>query len=259
MRFNVFVTLFALLSATTLGLLQRRSFGTGRTNLLGRDPFLTSGGHGTLLPRASITDLEAAAMGFINLMKTIEKAKYKDRMVLIIGGQAMQHYYPQFRETDDSDFKIKVQKGQPSVKSMKEAVARFSEGKYSIGLGGSFFKLDNGNEINIDAVDSDLSPYIPGGFKPVSEINSAADLPYISKTDLLVSKLISCNERTADDKAEKDARDALQIVVNDMKVSGISLTQDQKDAVNKFQCMPRVTEVTCTQETWWDKTLGLKT
>lgn len=102
MRFNVFVTLFALLSATTLGLLQRRSFGTGRTNLLGRDPFLTSGGHGTLLPRASITDLEAAAMGFINLMKTIENAKYKDRMVLIIGGQAMQHYYPQFRETDVS-------------------------------------------------------------------------------------------------------------------------------------------------------------
>ncbi|KAL8707381.1 MAG: hypothetical protein Q9220_007573 [cf. Caloplaca sp. 1 TL-2023] len=198
-------------------------------------------------------------MGFINLMKTIENAKYKERKLLIIGGQAMQHYYPQFRETDDSDFKIKVQKGEPSVKSMKEAVARFSDGKYSIGLGGSFYKLDNGNEINIDAVDSDLSPYIPGGFVPASSINSAADLPYISKTDLLVSKLISCNERAADDKAEKDARDALQIVMNDMKVNGISLTQAQKDAVNSNQCMPRVTEVTCTTETWWDKTLGLKT
>ncbi|KAL8950365.1 MAG: hypothetical protein Q9222_003599 [Ikaeria aurantiellina] len=142
---------------------------------------------------------------------------------------------------------------------MKEAIARLSDGKYSIGLGGSFYKLDNGNEINIDAVDSDLSPYTPGGFQPASSVNSAADLPYISKTDLLVSKLISCNERATDDKAKKDALDAFQIVINDAKGVGISLTRAQKDAINNNQCMPRVTQVTCTKQPWWDKELGLQT
>ncbi|KAL9599866.1 MAG: hypothetical protein Q9219_003560 [cf. Caloplaca sp. 3 TL-2023] len=253
LNFHFLFAFLTVLSSLTLGFLDRRSILSGRTNLLGRDWSLASVGHGTLLPRASITDLEAASLGFIKLMQTIENGKYKERKVLVIGGQAIQHYYPSFRETDA------IQKGEPPVKSMKEAIARFSDGKFSIGLGGSFFKLDNGNEINIDAVDSDLSPYIPSGFQPASTINTAADLPYISKTDLLVSKLISCNERTAEDKAEKDAKDALQIVINDMKGVGISLTQAQKDAVNKNQCMPRVLEVTCTKQEWWDKTLGLKT
>ncbi|KAL8741644.1 MAG: hypothetical protein Q9190_005773 [Brigantiaea leucoxantha] len=259
MRLNLvhFFTFCALLPSLVLGFAHRRSIDVRRADSLGRDWSLSNLGHGTLLPRASITDLEAAALGFIKLMQTIENGKYKQRQVLVVGGQAVQHWYPGFRETDDSD--IKVQSGTPPVKSMKEALARNSNGQYEITLGGSNWKLDNGNLINIDAIDSDLSPYVPTGFKPASEINSAGDLPYISKTDLLVSKLISCNERTEDDKATKDAKDAFQIVSNELAKGGVSLTQAQKDVVNKTGCMARVAETTCTKPEWWDKSLGLQT
>ncbi|KAL8702551.1 MAG: hypothetical protein Q9201_004268, partial [Fulgogasparrea decipioides] len=100
--------------------------------------------------------------------------------------------------------------------------------------------------------------YKPSGYKPASEINSAADLPYISKSDLLVSKLISCNHREKNVDAEKDARDALHVVVNDINQGGMSLTREQKDAINRTRCMPRVIEVTGTTQEWWDINLGLE-
>ena len=43
---------------------------------------------------------------------------------------------------------------------MKEALARNSNGQYEITLGGSNWKLDNGNLINIDAIDSDLVGFL---------------------------------------------------------------------------------------------------
>lgn len=106
------------------------------------------------------------------------------------------------------------------------------------------------------------SPYNPGGYKAASEINSAADLPYISKSDLLVSKLISCTERTEQPKADKDAKDAYQVVLNDANQGGISLTAAQKQAIldsqNNAQCIDLVCDSTCTSKKWWNKQLGLQ-
>ncbi|KAI4162375.1 MAG: hypothetical protein LQ342_003941 [Letrouitia transgressa] len=169
---------------------------------------------------------------------------------------------PTFGNVNDAislDTDLKIQSGNPPVKSMKEAIARNSDGKFEIGLQASLWKLDNGQTVNIDAVDSELSPYVPGGFVPASSVNSVGDLPYISKPDLLVSKLISCNERVDDDKATKDARDAFQVVVNELAKGGISLTRAQKDAINRNNCMDRVYEVTCTTARWWERSLGLQT
>ena len=102
MRLNLvhFFTFCALLPSVVLGFAHRRSIDVRRADSLGRDWSLSNLGHGTLLPRASITDLEAAALGFIKLMQTIENGKYKQRQVLVVGGQAVQHWYPGFRETD---------------------------------------------------------------------------------------------------------------------------------------------------------------
>ncbi|KAL9045243.1 MAG: hypothetical protein Q9214_001686 [Letrouitia sp. 1 TL-2023] len=271
MRFNLahFFTTLIVLPHLVLGFSFRdRSLRIrGTTNLQRRSWTPSHAGHGTLLPRVAdgtdIEDLEAAALGFIKLMQSIENGKYKEREVLVIGGQAIAHYYPGYRTTDvtarPDDTDLKIQSGNPSVKSMKEAIARNSDGKFEIGLGASLWKLDNGKSVNIDAVDSDLSPYVPVGFVPASSVNSVGDLPYISKPDLLVSKLISCNERVGDDKAKKDALDAYQVVANELTKGGISLTKAQKDAINENKCMDRVYEVTCTTAKWWEKSLGLQT
>ncbi len=85
-----------------------------------------------------------------------------------------------------------------------------------------------------------------------------ADLPYISKADLLTAKLVSCSERMDDEKAKKDGRDAFQIVANEMNSGGVSLSAPQKNIIDNGGCMPRVYEVTCTQPEWWAKSLGLR-
>ncbi|KAI4174433.1 MAG: hypothetical protein LQ343_002370 [Gyalolechia ehrenbergii] len=140
-------------------------------------------------------------MGFVKLMQTIENKKYKDRQVLIVDGMAVQKYYPGLRDPPDCDFK--VQSGRPPVKSMKEAMARLDPDKKFIERAQDFvYIVPSGKEVGVDAVDSASSPYNPTGYKPASQINSAADLPYISKADLLVSKLISCTERTEEEKKD---------------------------------------------------------
>ncbi|KAL8877230.1 MAG: hypothetical protein Q9198_004715 [Flavoplaca austrocitrina] len=206
----------------------------------------------SLFPRAESADLENAAFSFIKLMQTVKDGQFKDREVLIIGGQAIQHYYPDYRQTDDSDINIK--EGRPPVKSIKEIVAQNSDGKISAGLGGYFIKLDNGNEISIDAVDSALARDKPTGYKKASEINSASDLPYIPKNDLLAAKLVSCSERTDDDKAAKDAADAKHIVDTD---GDVGLTDDQKKIVVEGGCMNSVFEKTDTDAKWWAEKAGL--
>ncbi|KAL8668009.1 MAG: hypothetical protein Q9168_007121 [Polycauliona sp. 1 TL-2023] len=256
MRFNfILFSLLPLLFSLSSAFLRRGAVDPRFANSLGRRSFSTHA-HGTLLPRAATSDLEAAALGFIKLMQTIEGGKYKERQVLIVGGQAIQHYYPGYRETDDCD--INIQAGSPPVKSMKEAIARNSNGKYEIGLRESNFALDNGVKISIDAVDSSLARDKPTGYKKASDINTAADLPYIPKPDLLTAKLVSCSERMDDDKAEKDAKDAFQIVANELKSKGVSLSAEQKDIIVKGGCMNRVYEVTKTCPSWWGKSLGIK-
>ena len=110
MRFSYipFLTLFSLFLSFSSGFLRRGSVDNRFSNSLGLRAF-SGYAHGTLQPRAATSDLEAAALGFIKLMQTIENGKYKDRKVLIVGGQAIQHYYPGYRETDVS--------GSPSIRS----------------------------------------------------------------------------------------------------------------------------------------------
>ncbi|KAL8859771.1 MAG: hypothetical protein Q9178_003886 [Gyalolechia marmorata] len=256
MRFTYIpiLTALSLFLSFSSGFLRRGSVDNRFANSLGPRSF-AGYAHGTLQPRAATSDLEAAALGFIKLMQTIENGKYKDRQVLIVGGQAIQHYYPGYRETDDCD--INIQAGSPPVKSMKEAIARNSDGRYELGLAASNFRLDTGVKISIDAVDSSLARDKPTGYKKASEINSVADLPYIPKADLLTAKLVSCSERMEDAKAEKDGKDAFQIVANELNSGGISLSAQQKDIINNGGCMPRVYEVTCTKPEWWARTLGL--
>ncbi|KAL8848145.1 MAG: hypothetical protein Q9221_006831 [Calogaya cf. arnoldii] len=209
----------------------------------------------SLLPRAESADLENAALGFIKLMQTVKDGQFKDREVLIIGGQAIQHYYPGYRQTDDCDINIKEgQRGEPPVKSVKEIVTQNSGGKLTGGLGGTFFKLDNGNEISIDAVDSAWARDKPTGYKKASDINSAGDLPYIPKNDLLAAKLVSCSERMEDDKAAKDAADAKHIVDTD---GDVGLTEDQKKVIVEGGCMNSVFEKTDTDGKWWAEKAGL--
>lgn len=108
MRFNVahFFTTLIVLPSLVLGFgFRDRSLGIrGTTNLQRRSWTPSHVGHGTLFPRVAdgtdIKDLEAAALGFIKLMQSIEGGKYKEREVLVIGGQAMAHYYPEYRSTD---------------------------------------------------------------------------------------------------------------------------------------------------------------
>ncbi|KAL8722051.1 MAG: hypothetical protein Q9181_007573 [Wetmoreana brouardii] len=227
-----------------------------RTDFLSRDRSFSNPAHGTPLPTIAQTDLEAAALAVIKLMQTIEDGKYKDKEVLVVGGQAIQHWYPGFREPPDYDLKVLSER--PTVKSIEEAIASNSGGRYKDILGPSCYKLDNGVEAIIDLLDSKQYTDKAGGYKPASEINSAADLPYISKSDLLFSKLISCNERRTNVDAEKDARDAVHVVIKEKNQGGISLTREQKDAINRTQCMPRVIEITRTTNEWWDTNLGLE-
>lgn len=70
------------------------------SNSIDRRSLSPNNAHGALVPRAKIGDLEQAALGFINIMKTEENGKFKDRGVLLVGGFAMAHYYPDFRETE---------------------------------------------------------------------------------------------------------------------------------------------------------------
>lgn len=99
-----FYALVAILSSLALTIPSRPSLHGRRANLLGRDWSLSKRGPSALVPRTSQTDLEAAAMGFINLMKTVENGKYKDRKVLVVGGMAIQKYYPGMRDPPVSDF-----------------------------------------------------------------------------------------------------------------------------------------------------------
>lgn len=256
-----FYALVAILTSLALTIPSRPSLHGRRANLLGRDWSLSKRDYGALVPRTSQTDLEDAAMGFINLMKTIENGKYADRKVLIVGGMAIQKYYPGLRDPPDCD--LKVQSGRPPVKSMKEAMARLDPDKKFVQNAMDFvYTVPSGTQVGVDAIDSALSPYNPGGYKPASEVNSVADLPYISKSDLLVSKLISCTERTEQPKADKDAKDAYQVVLNDANQGGISLTAAQKQAIKdsqtNSQCIDLVCESTCTSKKWWNKQLGLQ-
>ena len=95
---------------------------------------------------------------------------------------------------------------------------------------------------------------IPTGFKKASDINSAGDLPYISKNGLLTAKLVSCHERTKDDKATKDAKDAKHIVDTD---GDVGLTEDQKKTIVDGGCMNTVFEKTDTDAEWWAEKAGL--
>lgn len=62
------------------------------------------------------------------------------------------------------DCDINIQTGTPPVKSLKEAVARMSNGKYKIKLAESEFTLGNGVKVGIDAVDSALVSSAPHQF-----------------------------------------------------------------------------------------------
>ncbi|KAL8651549.1 MAG: hypothetical protein Q9226_004656 [Calogaya cf. arnoldii] len=239
--------LFSLSSALPVDSVESKS-----SNSIGRRSFSGNNAHGALVPRADIGDLEQAALGFIKVMATREDGKYKDRGVLLVGGFAMAHYYPDFRETDDCD--IHIEAGNPPGKSVKEWVKNNSDGKFDIGLGGSDWKLDNGKSISIDVIDDDMSDDKPVGYRKPSEINSAGDLPYISKADLLTSKLIACSERFIDLKAEKDAKDAKQIVDAD---GNPNLSGEQKKLIVDKGCMKDVYDNTDTDAKWWAEKAGL--
>ncbi|KAL8757036.1 MAG: hypothetical protein Q9199_002513 [Rusavskia elegans] len=254
MRFNPIslVSLLPIFSSLSSALPRPDSINSRSSNSLDRRGISDNNAPGSLLPRAETTDLENAAFGFIKLMQTVKDGQFKDREVLIVGGQAIQHYYPNYRKTEDCDINIKS--GNPSVKSLKEIVAQSSAGKFELGLKASNFNLDNGVQISIDAVDSELARDKPSGYKKASEINSASDLPYIPKKDLLTAKLVSCSERTEEDKAGKDAEDAKQIVDAD---GNVGLSDDQKKIIVEGGCMPRVYEKTDTDAKWWSEKLGL--
>ncbi|KAL8962589.1 MAG: hypothetical protein Q9193_001031 [Seirophora villosa] len=238
---------FSLSSALPVDSVESKS-----SNSIDRRSFSPNNAHGVLVPRADIGDLEQAALGFINVMKTEENGKFKDRGVLLVGGFAMAHYYPDFRETEDAD--IHLEAGKPPGKSVKEWVRDKSNGKFSIGLGGSNWKLDNGEEISIDVIDDALSEFKPVGYKKPSEIKSAGDLPFISKADLLTDKLIACSERTIYLKGEQDAKDAKQIVDAD---GNPNLSDAQKKLIVDKGCMDKVYDHTDTDAKWWAKKAGL--
>lgn len=108
MRFHVahFFTTLIVLPSLVLGFgFRDKPLGIrGTTNLQRRSWTPSHVGHGTLVPRVAegtdIKDLEAAALGFIKLMQSIEGGRYREREVLVIGGQAIAHYYPGYRATD---------------------------------------------------------------------------------------------------------------------------------------------------------------
>lgn len=166
---------------------------------------------------------------------------------------------------------------------MKEWVRGKSNGKFSIGLRASNWKLDNGEEISIDVIDDAMvSPFIstatspapyntvvdhptnslplsqsefkPVGYKKPSEINSAGDLPFVSKADLLTDKLIACSERTIYIKGEQDAKDAKQIVDAD---GNPNLSDAQKKLIVDKGCMDKVYEHSDTDAKWWAEKAGL--
>ncbi|KAL8996815.1 MAG: hypothetical protein Q9169_003784 [Polycauliona sp. 2 TL-2023] len=240
--------LFSLSSALPVDSVESKS-----SNSVDRRSFSGNNAHGALVRRTAIGDLEQTALGFINVMATKQDGKYKDRGVLLVGGFAMAHYYPDFRETGDCD--IHLEAGNPPAKSVKEWVRDNSDKKFEIGLRNSNWKLDNGQSVSIDVIDDAMSEDKPVGYKKPSEISSAGDLPFISKADLLVSKLVACSERQDDSKKEQDAKDAKQIVDAD---GNPNLSDDQKQLIIKNkECMNDVYDNSDTDAKWWAEKAGL--
>ena len=95
----------------------------------------------------------------------------------------------------------------------------------------------------------------PSGWKPINEIHSLSDLPVISDTDLLFTKIVSSSERVERAKREQDAKDALMLVTYG---HSIRLSKQQKDFVNTSQdILHSIARETGKTEQWWQQKLGL--
>ena len=81
-------------------------------------------------------------------------------------------------------------------------------------------------------------------------------LPYVSKNDLIVFKIISCGLRPLPAKTAQDARDAEALLETAAGNGSIQLSEAQKDLLTK-EVLEDVIRNSDHNEEWWKHRLGL--
>ena len=90
--------------------------------------------------------------------------------------------------------------------------------------------------------------------RSINAIDTINDLPFMSSTDLVFSKLISCPQRSVPYKKTQDAKDALDIV---RSTDAVHLSQQQKSVLQRHDVLDEVAKQTGTTKQWWQQRLGL--
>ncbi|RMD39644.1 hypothetical protein DV735_g5480, partial [Chaetothyriales sp. CBS 134920] len=198
---------------------------------------------------SSQEELEAIASRVISILKTINE--YKDARVVIIGGLAVWKYPPDGRTTKDVDFMVNISN---APRGVKDKLLALPDSPFIQQAQLFYYKSTGGSLIQIDITPEGLSPYMPAAAIKLRDLQPGI-VPYISATDLVVFKVYSCGLRAERTKRRTDASDAENLLEQLASRGPLSLTNDQKTAVEKG--IDDVVAYGGKAKKWWKEMLGL--
>ncbi|KAI1647086.1 uncharacterized protein F4817DRAFT_115910 [Daldinia loculata] len=199
----------------------------------------------------SLAELEAAARDVIRIMKTVPGLS--EQHIAVIGGMALWKYLPRGRSTEDVDFIITLD----GPKSIKPRLLALNNSPFVEYAQWFYYKTPNDRLIQIDFVGHFQAAYFPPTAQRVKDIPEGT-IPYITPSDLIVSKIFSCGLRGDPTKSRRDAADAENLLNEVTKSHGpLILAPHQLNPVQGG--LPDVIRQTDKNRDWWMTRLGLVT
>ncbi|XXH03561.1 hypothetical protein Hte_009966 [Hypoxylon texense] len=198
---------------------------------------------------ARFHELEHATCDVLHNVKQIHELR--NAKLSVIGGLAVWHYLPRYRQTDNINFITNLS---TSPSSLKKRLLEKPDSPFFQRSQALYYRSPKGQDIRVDISPQWLGPYLPESATKVQDL-SDDEIPYISLTDLIVFKLDSSGLRSNPLKKDRDARDAAALVDHASRRGAIALSEKQEQVVEEALC--DVGRCGTKEKSWWVDQMGL--